>query len=117
MNALLAVRGRGVRHRFGETVAVDGVDFEVAAGTVFGLIGPNGASKTTTIRMITTFAAGAGRDDRGLRVGRGPPPVGRPETDPCCCIKAKGVLTKHQSSGADPSDTVENYNKPGISKV
>jgi len=34
-----------------------------------------------------------------------------------CCIKAKGVLTKHQSSGADPSDTVENYNKPGISKV
>src|SRR3954447_2602685 len=34
-----------------------------------------------------------------------------------CCIKAKGVLIKHQSNGADPSDTVENYNKPGISKV
>jgi pimeloyl-ACP methyl ester carboxylesterase len=34
-----------------------------------------------------------------------------------CCIKAKGVLTKHQSGGADLSDTVENYNKPGILRV
>jgi ABC-2 type transport system ATP-binding protein len=44
-----------MRHRFGDTVAVDGVDLEVAAGTVFGLLGPNGAGKTTTIRMITTL--------------------------------------------------------------
>jgi ABC-2 type transport system ATP-binding protein len=55
MNALLAVRGTGIRHRFGHTVAVDGVDLEVAAGTVFGLLGPNGAGKTTAIRMITTL--------------------------------------------------------------
>ncbi|MBW0009203.1 MAG: ATP-binding cassette domain-containing protein, partial [Pseudonocardiales bacterium] len=51
----LAVRGRGVRHRFGGTVAVDDIDLDVAAGTVFGLLGPNGAGKTTTIRMITTL--------------------------------------------------------------
>lgn len=50
-----AVRGTAMRHRFGDTVAVDGVDLEVAAGTVFGLLGPNGAGKTTTIRMITTL--------------------------------------------------------------
>jgi ABC-2 type transport system ATP-binding protein len=50
-----AVRVTGVRHRFGDTVAVDGVDFDVAAGTVFGLLGPNGAGKTTTLRMITTL--------------------------------------------------------------
>jgi ABC-2 type transport system ATP-binding protein len=55
MSALLAVRGTGMRHRFGNTVAVDGVDLEVAAGTVFGLLGPNGAGKTTAIRMITTL--------------------------------------------------------------
>ncbi|MGH3793549.1 MAG: ABC transporter ATP-binding protein [Pseudonocardiaceae bacterium] len=55
MTVPLAVRATGVRHRFGDTVAVDGVDLEVTAGTVFGLLGPNGAGKTTTIRMITTL--------------------------------------------------------------
>ncbi|MCA1835146.1 MAG: ATP-binding cassette domain-containing protein, partial [Actinobacteria bacterium] len=50
-----AVRATGVRHRFGDTVAVDGVDFDVPAGTLFGLLGPNGAGKTTTLRMITTL--------------------------------------------------------------
>ena len=50
-----AVRGTGVRHCFGDMVAVDGVDLDVTAGTVFGLLGPNGAGKTTTIRMITTL--------------------------------------------------------------
>jgi ABC-2 type transport system ATP-binding protein len=55
MTAQLAVRGSGIRHCFGDTVAVNGVDLDVAAGTVFGLLGPNGAGKTTTIRMITTL--------------------------------------------------------------
>ena len=55
MRGPLAVRGTAIRHRFGDTVAVDGVDLDVAAGTVFGLLGPNGAGKTTTIRMITTL--------------------------------------------------------------
>lgn len=50
-----AVRGTGIRHRYGDTVAVDDIDLDVAAGTVFGLLGPNGAGKTTTIRMITTL--------------------------------------------------------------
>jgi ABC-2 type transport system ATP-binding protein len=55
LTASPAVRATGVRHRFGDTVAIDGVDFDVAAGTVFGLLGPNGAGKTTTLRMITTL--------------------------------------------------------------
>ncbi|MGB8994384.1 MAG: ATP-binding cassette domain-containing protein [Pseudonocardiaceae bacterium] len=55
MTAPLAVRGNAIRHRFGDTVAVDGVDLAVTAGAVFGLLGPNGAGKTTTIRMITTL--------------------------------------------------------------
>ncbi|MDT7717374.1 MAG: type transport system ATP-binding protein, partial [Pseudonocardiales bacterium] len=50
-----AVRGTAIQHRFGDTLAVDGVDLEVAAGAVFGLLGPNGAGKTTTLRMITTL--------------------------------------------------------------
>jgi ABC-2 type transport system ATP-binding protein len=46
---------RGLRHRFGETVAVNGVDLEIHRGEVFGLLGPNGAGKTTTIRVLNTL--------------------------------------------------------------
>ena len=51
----MAVHCAGLRHAFGDTVAVDGVDLDVPPGSTFGLLGPNGAGKTTTIRMITTL--------------------------------------------------------------
>jgi len=47
---------RGVRKRFGEITAVDGLDLEVQAGVCFGLLGPNGAGKSTTMRMLTAQA-------------------------------------------------------------
>ena len=47
--------------RFGEIVAVDGVNLAVPPGTVLGLLGPNGAGKTTTVRILTTIL----RPDRG----------------------------------------------------
>ncbi|MTD57469.1 ABC transporter ATP-binding protein [Amycolatopsis pithecellobii] len=50
-----AIRCTGLRHSFGDKVAVDGIDLEVPTGQVFGLLGPNGAGKTTTLRMITTL--------------------------------------------------------------
>ncbi|HXB15376.1 MAG TPA: ABC transporter ATP-binding protein [Solirubrobacteraceae bacterium] len=51
-----AISLRGVRKRFGEIVAVDGLDLEVPAGICFGLLGPNGAGKSTTMRMLTAQA-------------------------------------------------------------
>jgi lipooligosaccharide transport system ATP-binding protein len=46
------IRASGLRKEFGDFVAVDGIDFDVAAGESFGFLGPNGAGKTSTMRMI-----------------------------------------------------------------
>ena len=43
---------RGLRKQFPNILAVAGVDLTVAAGEVFGLLGPHGAGKTTTLEMI-----------------------------------------------------------------
>jgi ABC-type glutathione transport system ATPase component len=51
--ATAAVELRGVRKRFGDIVAVDGLDLEVRPGICLGLLGPNGAGKSTTMRMLT----------------------------------------------------------------
>jgi len=47
-----AIRVDRLCKHFGDHVAVDGVDLEVAGGELFSLLGPNGAGKTTTIRML-----------------------------------------------------------------
>src|SRR3954464_10494615 len=50
-----AVETRQIARRFGDLVAVAGVDLEVAAGEIYAFLGPNGAGKTTTVRMLTTL--------------------------------------------------------------
>jgi ABC-2 type transport system ATP-binding protein len=47
-----AVRFQGVTKRFGDFTAVDGVSFQVPRGSIFGILGSNGAGKTTSIRML-----------------------------------------------------------------
>src|SRR2546428_779119 len=49
-----AILVEGLAKRFGEVVAVDGIDFKVPAGSVFGLLGRNGAVKTTAVRVLAT---------------------------------------------------------------
>jgi lipooligosaccharide transport system ATP-binding protein len=46
------IHARDLTKRFGELVAVDAVEFDVAPGEAFGFLGPNGAGKTSTMRMI-----------------------------------------------------------------
>jgi ABC-2 type transport system ATP-binding protein len=57
----MRIEVRGLRKRYGETVAVDGLTFEVRPGEVTGFVGPNGAGKSTTLRLIL----GLDRPDEG----------------------------------------------------
>ena len=50
-----AIQAEGLVKRFGATTALAGVDFEVAQGTVLGLLGPNGSGKTTAVRIMATL--------------------------------------------------------------
>ena len=54
----------GLSKRFGDLVAVDGVDLEIKKGELFGLLGPNGAGKSTIIKMLTTMLKPSGGEAR-----------------------------------------------------
>jgi ABC-2 type transport system ATP-binding protein len=73
-----AIEATGLVKKYGDVIALDGLDLAVAEGTVMGLLGPNGAGKTTTVRILSTLlvpdagqATVAGydvvRDDKALR--------------------------------------------------
>lgn len=66
MTAPLAIEARNLHKRFGATVALESVTFEVPQGSVFGFLGPNGAGKTTTIRILTGLARATGGSARVL---------------------------------------------------
>jgi ABC-2 type transport system ATP-binding protein len=61
-----AIRVTGLRKSYGQQVVLDGIDFEVAPGTVFSLLGPNGAGKTTTVQILSTLIPA---DDGQVQVG------------------------------------------------
>jgi ABC-2 type transport system ATP-binding protein len=69
----LAIECRGLVRRYGEVVALDGVDLDVPAGSVFGFLGPNGAGKTTTLRILASLGRADAGDARvaGVAVGDG----------------------------------------------
>ncbi|WIY05645.1 ATP-binding cassette domain-containing protein [Amycolatopsis mongoliensis] len=55
-----AITATGLRKSYQDKVVLDGIDLDVAAGTVFSLLGPNGAGKTTTVNILTTLAKADG---------------------------------------------------------
>ena len=57
-----AIQATGLRKSYGKQVVLDGIDLEVAEGTVYALLGPNGAGKTTTIHILSTLIAADGGD-------------------------------------------------------
>ncbi|WP_219414474.1 ABC transporter ATP-binding protein [Pseudonocardia nigra] len=87
-----AVAVRGLVKRYGRTTAVDGLDLELAAGSVLALLGPNGAGKTTTVEICEGFLAADAGDVRVLGVD----PAGAPDA-----LRARiGVMP--QGGGAYP---------------
>ncbi len=56
MSSEAMIEARGLHKRFGDTVALDGLDLEAKAGTVLSVLGPNGAGKTTAVRILTTLS-------------------------------------------------------------
>jgi lipooligosaccharide transport system ATP-binding protein len=60
------VEAHGLVKRFGDFVAVDGVDFTIRKGESFGFLGPNGAGKTSTMRMISCISPLSGGSLRVL---------------------------------------------------
>ncbi len=55
MTRELVIEARGLRKTYGNTVAVDGLDLDMAAGEVLSLLGPNGAGKTTTVEILEGY--------------------------------------------------------------
>ena len=75
-----AIHATGLRRDFDDLVAVAGLDLEVAEGEIFGLVGPDGAGKTTTMRMLT---------------GLLPPTSGTAEVAGCDVVRQAERLKEH----------------------
>ena len=65
------IHARGLVKRFGELVAVDGIDLDVKRGEAFGFLGPNGAGKSSTMRMIGCVSPVTDGDAADPRPGPG----------------------------------------------
>jgi putative spermidine/putrescine transport system ATP-binding protein len=78
-SADIDIRIVGLRKRYGDVAAVDGVDIDIARGEFFTLLGPSGSGKTTTLRMIAGFERpDEGRIELGGTDVSDRPPFDRP---------------------------------------
>jgi ABC-2 type transport system ATP-binding protein len=60
----MTIEIHGLRKSFGDHLVLDGIDLNVAAGTIFALLGPNGAGKTTTVHILSTLLPADGGEVR-----------------------------------------------------
>jgi ABC-2 type transport system ATP-binding protein len=74
---MMMIETRGLCKSFGKHVVLDGIDLDVAAGTIFALLGPNGAGKTTMVQILSTLISADGGEARvaGHELAREPDAV------------------------------------------
>ncbi|QBI19755.1 ABC transporter ATP-binding protein [Egibacter rhizosphaerae] len=92
-----AISARGLEKRYGDLVAVDGIDADVFRGESFAFLGPNGAGKSSTMRMVAAMSPRSGGDLRVLGED--------PDTDGEAIRARLGVVP--QENNLDPQLTVE----------
>jgi ABC-type multidrug transport system ATPase subunit len=110
-----ALAVQGLRKRYGDVDAVDGLELTVSRGELYGFLGPNGAGKTTTIRMVLgLILPGAGEVEvLGQRVAPGAPPplhrVGALVEEPAFWrfLSGRANLTYMARAGGSGSETRE----------
>lgn len=87
MSSAIAVSG--LRHRYGDRIALDGINLRIEKGVVYGMLGPNGGGKTTLIRILTTLLEPT---DGTVRI------LGRDPLRDAAGIRARiGVVFQHAS--------------------
>jgi ABC-2 type transport system ATP-binding protein len=59
-----AIAAAGMRKSYGDNLVLDGIDLDVAEGTIFSLLGPNGAGKTTMVQILSTLIGADGGEIR-----------------------------------------------------
>jgi ABC-2 type transport system ATP-binding protein len=74
---MMMIETRGLCKSFGNHVVLDGIDLNVASGTIFALLGPNGAGKTTMVQILSTLISADGGEARvaGHELAREPDAV------------------------------------------
>jgi len=98
MERTRAIRARGIGKEFGDVVALDGVDLDLPAGQVHGLVGPNGAGKTHPSRPAARPRA------PGPRRARDPRYTGRPDASSSAAgIVHPAVSSRYVGEPALPS--------------
>ena len=88
-----AIRANGLTRDFGGVRAVDGLTLEVPTGAVFGLLGPNGSGKTTTIRLLLGLIEPTSGDANVLGFD--------PQTQGAAVRARCGALLEHAGAGPD----------------
>jgi ABC-2 type transport system ATP-binding protein len=61
---MMMIETRGLCKSFSDHVVLDGINLDVAEGTIFALLGPNGASKTTMVHILSTLISADGGEVR-----------------------------------------------------
>jgi ABC-2 type transport system ATP-binding protein len=104
----LSIETKGLTKRFGQQLAVNGVDLAVPKGAVFGFLGPNGSGKTTTIRLLLGLATASGGSMRVLgeemprKLAGVLPRVGALVEGPAFYPFLSGASNLHRMDAADP---------------